>query len=53
VECYLRDLPRQEQAHIARLVSSKRPKDAKYDSACLFRRVLRAELIDQRQPNVA
>ena len=24
VECYLRDLPRNEQAHIARLVSNKR-----------------------------
>jgi predicted DNA-binding protein len=27
VECYLRDLPRQEQAQIARLVSSRRVKD--------------------------
>jgi hypothetical protein len=29
VECYLRDLPRQEQAQITRLLSSRRPKDAK------------------------
>ena len=29
VECYLRDLPRQEQSQIARLVSGRRPKDAK------------------------
>jgi len=29
VECYLRDLPRQEQAQIARLLSSRRPKQAK------------------------
>jgi predicted DNA-binding protein len=28
VECYLRELPRREQAQIARLVSSKRSKDA-------------------------
>jgi predicted DNA-binding protein len=28
VECYLRDLPRQEQAQIARLLSGRRPKDA-------------------------
>jgi hypothetical protein len=28
VECYLRDLPRREQAQIARLVSGKRSKDA-------------------------
>ena len=27
VECYLRDLPRREQAHIARLVSTKRPRN--------------------------
>ncbi len=26
VECYLRDLPRHERAHIARLVSTKRPR---------------------------
>ena len=29
VECYLRDLPRQEQAQIAHLVSRRRPKDVK------------------------
>lgn len=29
VECYLRDLPRQEQVQIARLLSRRRPKDAK------------------------
>ena len=29
VECYLRDLPRQEQAEIARLLSGRLPKDAK------------------------
>jgi predicted DNA-binding protein len=29
VECYLRDLPRQEQAQIARLLSSRRSKDVK------------------------
>jgi hypothetical protein len=29
VECYLRDLPRSEQAKIARLVSANRSKDAK------------------------
>ena len=29
VECYLRDLPRQEQSQIARLVSGRRPKDTK------------------------
>lgn len=29
VECYLRALPRLEQAHIARLVSGKRTKDVK------------------------
>lgn len=28
VDCYLRDLPRREQAQIARLVSAKRSKDA-------------------------
>lgn len=28
VECYLRDLPHREQAQIARIVSSKRSKDA-------------------------
>jgi predicted DNA-binding protein len=28
VECYLRELPRREQAQIARLLSSKRSKDA-------------------------
>lgn len=27
VECYLRDLPRHEQAHIARLVSNKRSRN--------------------------
>jgi len=29
VECFLRDLPRQEQAQIATIVSRKRPKDVK------------------------
>jgi len=29
VECYLRDLTRQEQSQIARLLSTRRPKDAK------------------------
>lgn len=29
VECYLRDLPRQDQAAIARLLSGRRSKDAK------------------------
>jgi predicted DNA-binding protein len=29
VECYLRDLPRQEQAQIARVLSGRRPKDSK------------------------
>jgi predicted DNA-binding protein len=28
VECYLRDLPRDEQAKIARLVSNKRSRDS-------------------------
>lgn len=29
VECYVREMPRREQAHVARLVSSRRSKDAK------------------------
>ncbi len=28
VECYLRDLPRQEKSHVTRMLSSRAPKDA-------------------------